>query len=203
MPRWIALATSLVSVSSQVLAQTHTHPACGGEYHYRWAQKVDTSLQTATPEPVTVTEILRSWAPPAITKADWCKGRTEPEQHVYVLTGWARFVKEEADDADWHIELTARRTSPRTSCIVAEIPSDDYGNQFGTVRDDFLQMVGLTDVTQKGDSLKPAVQIKVTGAAFYDGWHRGVSATDGKHGHCNKASRALWEIHPVYHVEHP
>ena len=111
MPRWIALATSLVSVSSQALAQTHTHPACGGEYHYRWAQKVDTSLQTATPEPVTVTEILRSWAPPAIIKADWCKGRTEPEQHVYVLTGWARFVKEEADDADWHIELTARRTS--------------------------------------------------------------------------------------------
>ena len=98
MPRWIALATSLVSVSSQALAQTHTHPACGGEYHYRWAQKVDTSLQTATPEPVTVTEILRSWAPPAIIKADWCKGRTEPEQHVYVLTGWARFVKEEADD---------------------------------------------------------------------------------------------------------
>jgi hypothetical protein len=188
---------------SPAVAQTHTHPACGGEYHYRWAQKVDTLLETATPEPVTVTQILTSWAPPAITKADWCKARTEREQHVYVLTGWVRFVKDEVDDADWHVELTANRTSPRTSCIVVEIPSDDYGSQFAAARDEFLQIVGLPDVTQKGDSLKPAVQVKVTGAALYDGWHRGASAPDGKHGHCNKSLRALWEIHPIYRVERP
>jgi len=193
----------LACAVSPALAQTHTHPACGGEYHYRWAQKVDTLLQTVTPEPVTVTQILTTWAAPAITKADWCKARTEPEQHVYVLTGWVRFVKDEVDDADWHVELTANRTSPRSSCIVVEIPSDDYGSQFATVRDEFLQIVGLADVTQKGDSLKPAVQVKVTGAALYDGWHRGASAPDGKHGHCNKSLRALWEIHPIYHVERP
>jgi len=193
----------LACAVSPALAQTHTHPACGGEYHYRWAQKVDTLLQTVTPEPVTVTQILTTWAAPAITKADWCKARTEPEQHVYVLTGWVRFVKDEVDDADWHVELTANRTSPRSSCIVVEIPSDDYGSQFATVRDEFLQIVGLADVTQKGDSLKPAVQVKVTGAALYDGWHRGASAPDGKHGHCNKSLRALWEIHPIYHAERP
>lgn len=203
MGRWVAVAIGLVSVASRAAAQTHTHPACGGEYHYRWAQKVDTTLQAATPEATTVSKILKEWASPAITKADWCKARTEPEQHVYVLTGWVRLVKEEADDRDWHIELTANRSSPRTSCIVAEIPSDDYGDQFGSIRDEFLQIVGLTDVTQHGDSIKPAVQVKVTGAAFYDGWHRGASAPDGKHGECNKSLRALWEIHPVYRVERP
>lgn len=201
--RWLTPAIGLVSLASYASAQAHTLPACGGEYRYRWAQKVDTALQAATPEPMTVTKILKDWASPAVTKADWCKARADSEQHVYVLTGWVRFVKEEANDGDWHIELTANRTSPRSSCIVAEIPSDDYGDQFGTVRDEFLQLVGLSDVTQKGDSLKPAVHVRVTGAAFYDGWHRGASAPDGKHGHCNKSLRALWEIHPVYRIEQP
>ncbi len=186
---------------SPALAQTY--PACGGEHHYRWAQKAETSLVTAAVETTTVGSILAHWTPPSITKANWCTARTEPERHVFTLVGWVRFVKDEANDNDWHIELTSNRTSPRTSCIVAEIPSDDYGQLFAVVRDSFLAVTGLSDVRQKGDTIRPPVKIRVTGAAFYDGWHRSASGTDGNHGHCNKSQRALWEIHPVYRVERP
>jgi hypothetical protein len=202
----LRLVTCLTVLVSPLIAQGgHTYPLCGGEHHYRWTQKVDTSLETVTPEPVTVTKILSGWSAPAIghTQADWCKARIDPEKHVYLLTGWVRFVKEESNDLDWHIELTANRTSPMPSCIVAEILSDEYGDLFAAVRDSFLAVTGRTDVTQKGDTVRPPVKIKVTGAAFYDGWHRSASGTDGNHGHCNKSQRALWEIHPVYRVEHP
>ncbi len=186
---------------SPMLAQTH--PACGGEHHYRWAQKADTSLVAVAVETTTVGTILAHWTPPAISKGNWCTPRTASEGHLYTLVGWVRFVKDEANDNDWHIELTSNRTSPRTSCVIVEIPSDDYGQLFAVVRDSFLAVTGLSDVRQKGDTIRPAVKIRVTGAAFYDGWHRSASGTDGNHGHCNKSQRALWEIHPVYRVEHP
>ena len=184
-------------------ARAQTHPACGGEHHYRWAQKAETSLVTVAVETTTVATILAHWTPPSITKGNWCTARTEPERHVFTLVGWVRFVKDEANDNDWHVELTSNATSPRTSCIVAEIPSDDYGQRFAAVRDSFLAVTGLPDVRQRGDTIRPPVRIRVTGAAFYDGWHRSASGTDGNHGHCNKSQRALWEIHPVYRVEHP
>src|SRR5207247_7790577 len=102
------------------------------------------------------------------------------------------------DDDDWHIELTANRTSPWASCIVVEIPSDDYGDLFAIVRDSLLTVAGLPEVKPQPDTLRPPVRIKVTGPAFYDGWHRGGSTGASGHGHCNKSARALWEIHPLY-----
>lgn len=192
----------LLGICSPALAQGHAHPLCGGENHYRWAQKVDTSEIAAPVESTTVATILAQWAPPAITKSSWCTARTAAEHHVYTVVAWARFAKNETD-TDWHIELTANATSPRTSCIVAEIPADDYGQRFAAVRDSFLAVTHLPDVTDSGTLIGPAVKIRVTGAAFYDGWHRGASGTDGKHGDCNKSNRALWEIHPIFRVEHP
>src|SRR6266511_1957420 len=132
------------------LAQAH--PACGGEHHYRWAQKADTSLVTAVVETTTVGTMLAQWTPPPISKGNWCTARTEPERHVFTLVGWVRFVKDEANDNEWHIELTSNRTSPRTSCIIAEIPSADYGQLFAAVRDSFLAVTGLSAVRQKGDT---------------------------------------------------
>lgn len=182
------------------LAQSH--PACGGEHHYRWAQKADTDLVAAPVETTTVGQILAHWTPPAITQGNWCTARTDRETRVFTLVAWVRFVKDESNDDDWHVELTSNRSSPRTSCIVAEIPSDDYGQMFAAVRDSFLAVTGLADVRQKGDTLRPPVKVRVTGAAFYDGWHRSSTGASG-HGHCNKSARALWEIHPVYRIERP
>jgi len=199
MRQLVCLVLAAVAAST---AMAQTHPACGGEHHYRWAQKADTSFAAAAVETTTVGAILAHWAPPSITQANWCTPRTEPERHVYTLVGWVRFVKDETNDNDWHIELTSSRTSPPTSCIVAEIPSDDYGQLFASVRDSFLTVSGLSDVRQKGDTIRPPVKVRVTGAAFYDGWHRGSNGANG-HGHCNKSARALWEIHPVYRIEHP
>jgi len=104
-----------------------------------------------------------NWPPPSITQASWCTPRTEPERHVYSLVGWVRFLKEEVNDNDWHIELTSSRTSPRTSCIVVEIASDDYGQLFAVVRDSLLGVTGLNDVQPKGDTILPTVKIRVTG----------------------------------------
>ena len=183
-------------------ALAQTHPACGSEHRYRWKQKVDTTLTAVAVETTTVGQMLAHWTARAIGHANWCTERADRETRVFTLVAWVRFVKEESHDDDWHVELTSNRASPRTSCIVAEIPSDDYGTMFAAVRDSFLAVTGMGGVREKGDTVRPPVKIRVTGPAFYDGWHGSATGARG-HGHCNKSKRALWEIHPVYRIEHP
>jgi hypothetical protein len=106
-------------------------------------------------------------------------------------------------DGDWHIELTAGRDSPVDSCIVVEIPPADLSGNYAVARQD-LQT--LASWGSNGD-VSPSVRLRMIGAAFFDGEHRGGPGrrdrTDGAHGRCNASARALWELHPVYWVKQP
>ncbi len=77
----VCLVLAAVAAST---AMAQTHPACGGEHHYRWAQKADTSLATAAVETTTVGAILAHWAPPSITQGNWC---TPPLKFRATTTG--------------------------------------------------------------------------------------------------------------------
>jgi len=86
------------------------------------------------------------------------------------------------------------------SCIVVEIP-DGLGN-FAQARVDFDALVQSTSAGDQDFS--PAVRVRVIGAAFFDGEHRGAGANPPHgHGRCNSSTRALWELHPVYFVKPP
>jgi len=45
----------------------------------------------------------------------------------------------------------------------------------------------------------PPIHIRVTGPAFWDGWHAGTTKPSN-HGRCNAKGIGVWEIHPVARV---
>jgi len=184
------------------LAETQT---CA-EPHYRWSEKTDTSLRSLPATEVDVTDVL-GWAPRSLTKLDKCAARMGRELQVYSVTGWIRRIRLHELDGDWHIELTEEETSPVTSCIVVEIPAPSYGVLYGQARADLKTLVDTTALSTRGDLALP-VQVLVTGAAFFDGYHQkkpagGGAARASQHGRCNSSVRALWEIHPIYKVQAP
>jgi hypothetical protein len=153
---------------------------------------------------------MLGWTSPAFTAAEtyWCQQRNTREQTVYQLTAWARRLKVQngaTGDGDWHIELTASKTSPVTNCIVIEIPPDTLSPSYFQARQDFLATITNAGSTINGSGdVKPPVRVKVAGLTFFDGEHRGAGSNPPhQHGRCNSKTSALWEIHPVYTVSAP
>jgi len=168
--------------------------ACA-EPRYRWSAKVDTTLQMRSPTPVDILGILTGWAPLSFTSKDRCALRVAREDSVFVLVGWVRRIRLHEADGDWHIELTEAPATPVDSCIIAEIPAERYGAVYSQARAALVALVDTTRLSPRGD-LVPPVQVQITGAAFFDGFHQHAS----QHGRCNSSLRALWELHPVYGV---
>jgi hypothetical protein len=196
------LTAFFLLVAAPVGGQTHC------DVHYRWQEKIDATRLTDTTTSTSIPQILK-WASPAFTAAAsyWCQPRTTREQTVYQLSGWARklAVQKPPGDGDWHIELTASKTSSVYGCIVVEIPPDTLSPAYFQARQDFLATVTDAGSTINGKGfVVPAVHVKVTGLAFFDGEHRGASGKPPhQHGRCNSKTSALWEIHPVYAVSPP
>ena len=182
---------------ASVAAGQGKNPKCGDAYHYRWKQKTDASLANQPATSATLTEVVNTWAAPALPAKDWCAERVGDELHVYSFVGWVRVFRHEVD-TDWHIELTATATGSIEQCIIAEIPRAQYSALFETAREDFSAFIKNSGVDSTGH-VKPAVELRFTGAAFFDGWH----LTHGKHGDCNVQPGGLWELHPVFKVEQP
>jgi hypothetical protein len=173
--------------------------------HYRWSAKTDGTLASIPAVRAYVTSILRRWSLLDFTgEAKYeCAKREGRELRVYSVRAWVRRVKTGEADGDWHIELTARRDSPTDSCIVVEIPPPELNGNYALARQALQERVTWNST---GDVQEP-VRVRVIGAAFFDGQHRGGPTrrdqTDGAHGRCNSSARALWELHPVYWVLEP
>src|SRR6266568_7920599 len=57
----------VVGVSWLLLVPAAGRGQACAEPHYRWSEKVDTTLQTRPPTPVDIAEILTNWAPLGLT----------------------------------------------------------------------------------------------------------------------------------------
>jgi len=177
--------------------------ACA-EPHYRWSEKVDTTLQTRPATPANIAEILTSWTPLSLTSKDKCAPRAGREDSVFAVVGWVRRLKLHEADGDWHIELTEAQATPVLSCIIVEIPAERYGAVYARARAALAAFVDTTQLGPTGD-LHPPLRLQFTGTAFFDGYHQQQTAADAsphasQHGRCNASLRALWELHPVYAV---
>jgi len=180
--------------------------ACA-EPHYRWSEKVDTTLQTRPAIPAEIAKILTDWAPLSLTSKDKCAPRVGREDSVFAVVGWVRRLRLHEADGDWHIEVTEARATPVSSCIIVEIPAERYGVVYGLARAALAALVDTTQLGPRGDLHLP-VRVQFAGAAFFDGFHQQQAATDAsphasQHGRCNSSLRALWEVHPVYRVASP
>jgi len=190
---WVALAGTVASTAFGQAPLTN----CGDAYHYRWAQKTDTSLASKQPTAVELSQIVDTWTAPQLPADDWCAARQGNELHVYSVTGWVRLLRHETD-LDWHIELTATSTGPITQCMIAEIPATKYSALFASARTSLTDALQHATVDSSGP-VRPPVRLRFVGAAFFDGWH----LTHGRHGDCNQQPGGLWELHPVFRVEQP
>ena len=188
----------LIVVPPAARAQTCKEP------HYRWSEKIDTTLAKLPPASTDIARILAGWEPLSRASADLCAPRSGREDSVFALTGWMRRIQLHESDGDWHIELTEAATSPVTACIIVEIPAEGYGAVYHAARAALAALVDTTRLGMGGDLPTP-VQVRFTGAAFFDGYHQlpwpGGSPRPILHGRCNASLRALWELHPVYKVE--
>ena len=195
----ISVALScLIVVPQAARAQTCNEP------HYRWSEKIDTTLAKLPPAPANIARILAGWEPLSRPSRDLCTPRSGREDSVFVLTGWVRRIQLHESDGDWHIELTEGPSNPVTACIIVEIPAEGYGAVYHAARAALAALVDTTRLGMRGDLTTP-VQVRFTGAAFFDGYHQlpwpGGSPRPILHGRCNGSLRALWELHPVYKVE--
>jgi len=171
--------------------------------HYRWPEKTSTALLGSPSRSVSIGAML-GWRAPNIGPgpAFWCAPRTGAEQQVLTVLGWVRRLDKTKDDGDWHIELTENRRDPVTACIVAEIPLADLHPAFRTARASLDSALAQTRMNRRGDLAKP-IQLRVTGAAFFDGEHLSRKGRLQPHGRCWSTVGALWEIHPVFRIEPP
>jgi hypothetical protein len=179
----------------------HAQHACP-DPHYRWTAKEETSLSAKAAKSATVTKML-TWDTLDVDKREvfWCKDREKPESTVYSVTGWVRRVRNETD-GDWHVEMTQTKSTPDSLCVVVEIPPAADSPMFAAAR---TALEGLLDtpLTKAVNDFPKPVQVKMVGAAFYDGEHRRGSPNRSlgtAHGRCNQT---LWELHPVYWVLKP
>ncbi|MDQ6770885.1 MAG: hypothetical protein M3Z54_12955 [Gemmatimonadota bacterium] len=179
------------------------------DQHYRWAEKIALGQPGLVPQEATIPDILATWPLPDYTGANqfWCLARADRELGAISVVAWVRRIKKGETDGDWHVELTAAKTGAVPNhCVVAEIPPAALESQYAQARQDLdalVQQAGGHWNPSTGD-VTPAVRLRFTGLAFFDGEHRS-GATNGAHAHgrCNSSARALWEIHPVEQVSVP
>jgi hypothetical protein len=198
--------TGLAAVGGLFASRSSTPPQRCDQPHYRWDVKIDTSLAGRPAVHTTITDILTRWTPPALGPGDACAPRAGHELNRYVVRGWIRRIEKKKDDGDWHIELTVAATTPAESCIVVEIPLGGLGAVYRRARTQLNALLAERHLDKDGD-LDTPLEVRIAGAAFYDGQHRRTTSrhdrTDGGHGHCNTSLRSLWEIHPVYDIKTP
>src|SRR2546428_13782212 len=77
--------------------------ACA-EPHYRWSEKVDTTLQTRPPTPVDIAQILNAWTPLGLTNKDRCATRVGREDGVFAVAGWVGGLSAHPADAACAVE---------------------------------------------------------------------------------------------------
>jgi len=119
------------------------------------------------------------------------------ERRVYVVAGDVWRVKEEANDCDFHLEMSARGAGPRADRIIVEIPQEQT-----TARRALLALLPGDRAIGPDTTinLTRSVPIRVTGYAFFDAHHYSARKVRGNsHGTAYVAT--LWEIHPVWKVE--
>jgi hypothetical protein len=131
------------------------------------------------------------------------------ENKLVTISGWLYLVAFEADDCDFHIQLSPKPhtiSNPPTSddnCIIVEVPSGEYATEISTkvegVRDWVVLKLLHSTEPKIGSThvMKHPVYVTVTGALFYDDDHEYKPDHSTGRGKKGMESKTLWEVHPV------
>jgi hypothetical protein len=161
-----------------------------------------------TPQVRTVVQVL-NWAVPAgiqdktVRRQDSPFAGREQDAQVYEITGDLWRVRVEANDCDFHLEISAPGQPETANRIIVEIAQ---GPQFLAARQkviDELIANGFDAAVDKPIDLDEPLRIKVVGLAFYDSAHFSKKNPKRGHGHGTKKVGTLWELHPSWDIQFP
>jgi len=119
------------------------------------------------------------------------------ETRVFRVDGDLWQVNMEANDNEYHLEISRRGGRPNSNRIIVEIPPE-----YRETRRALLSLLPGNYVFRPNRSvpLSRPIPIRVTGYAFYDGAHWARNDVQG-HGHGSAFTATLWEIHPAWKIE--
>jgi hypothetical protein len=101
------------------------------------------------------------------------------ELKVFVLTGNLWRINVEANDCDFHLEITAPDGTATSDRVIVEIPQ---GTRYRSAREALIQRLTQLGLTlHRQTPLQSPIPIKVMGYGFYDAWH--YSSNDPQRGH--------------------
>jgi hypothetical protein len=131
------------------------------------------------------------------------------ENTLVTISGWLYLVAFEADDCDFHIQLSPvphTISDPPTAddnSIIVEVPSGEYATEISDKVEGVRDWV-VANLLHNSDPkigsvhvMKSPVYVTVTGALFYDDAHVYKADHTTGRGKKHMASKTLWEVHPV------
>ncbi len=181
----------------------------------RWPVKISLPAGATQTKPMTLADALKLPRLANVAKNDRryqsarITGQPVNEDTLVTFSGWLYLVAFEADDCDFHIQISPQ---PRTSsdrptkddnCMIVEVPSGQYATAIAGQVEGVRQWV-IDNLLHKTPPkigsvhvMRHPVFVTVTGALFYDDAH--VYRPDGGtgRGKAGMASKTLWELHPV------
>jgi len=107
-----------------------------------------------------------------------------PEDSIYTLKGYMYFVKQEANDCDFHIEIGPKDIKSKSRVIV-EVSKENCNLQKTIL--DYITSLGFKKMKQ----FTKGLPCTVVGLGFYDAAHK-----PNKHGGIF-THKSSWELHPV------
>jgi len=159
-----------------------------------------------TPQIRTIPQVLQ-WATPAgiqnktVRKQDSPYAGREQDAQVYGIAGDLWRAKVEANDCDFHLEISASGQPQTANRIIVEIPQ---GAQFLAARQKVIEELvanGYDVGVDKSIDLDEPLRIRVVGLAFYDSAHYSKKNRKRGHGHGTKKVSTLWELHPSWDIQ--
>ena len=168
-------------------------------------------------EATTVAEMISWEQPDELTDRD-VRSSNSPidprEEEVLTLEGDLWRIAEEANDCDYHLEISAPGKNKKADRVIVEVPNDVA---FTESRNNVLAALSAADRTKLENSgeavLDQSVRLKLTGYAFFDAFHYSPHFSPAHPGKCHftKAQKlqrgnshgtcavaTLWELHPVW-----
>jgi hypothetical protein len=156
---------------------------------------------TQRPVPVLTTVAAMAAASPAtgVTTPGFRTADRPIDQHelgIVTLKGDLWAINVEANDCDFHLEISDVGNSVSDDRVIVEIPQ---GPPFVVARDALIQLLRASGITfRRRMQLNPPIRVQVLGYAFYDAWHFSPNNPQRGHGHGSPQVASIWEIHPVW-----
>ena len=219
---FVLLLTAVVAIAgSMALGQSPTcTPSTLVAKQKRTDMKHRQPASSGTEVEKTQVDEMLSWDQPDDLQDPDIRSSNSPihprEESVFQLEGDLWRVAQEANDCDYHLELSSSGKSAKADRIIVEVPQDDG---YGVARDAVLQALTPSDRTKLENDgevlLQTPVHLKLTGYAFFDAFHYSPHFSPAHPGKCNftKAQKlqrgnghgtcfvgTLWELHPVWKV---